>query len=217
MQEPGWGESNCFVPHTVYLGISSRLKVGITRTSNIPGRWIDQGAVRALPILGVADRLTAGLVEAELSKEYDDKTDWRKMVRGECDDADVDLAGLREQIFDAYGDLLDDTGAEDLDGDVVAIDYPVVGVPDAVKSLSLDREPLVEGELLGIRGQYLIFAHGVLGVRPPPGLLLGNGVLKVRRRLDGKRRTQRCPKGSVATGLRRRGRGGPAIPVPSPP
>ena len=171
-REPDWGRANCFVPHTVYLALSSRLKVGITRDSNIPGRWIDQGAIRALPIVGLGDRLGAGLVEVELAREYDDKTDWRKMVRGECEDRDVDLEGLRERIFDGYGDLLDDMGAEDLDAAPVEIGYPVVGAPKAVKSLSLDKEPIVEGRLLGIRGQYLIFEHGVLSVRRHQGYFL---------------------------------------------
>ena len=33
-------------PHIVYLALSSHLKVGVTRKSQVPTRWIDQGASR---------------------------------------------------------------------------------------------------------------------------------------------------------------------------
>jgi hypothetical protein len=52
-REPEWGLAQCFKPHYVYLANSSGIKVGITRESQIPIRWIDQGAVQALPIMKV--------------------------------------------------------------------------------------------------------------------------------------------------------------------
>src|SRR5690606_30684679 len=85
-----WGEEHCMQPHVVYLALSSNVKVGITRERQVPTRWIDQGATQALPILKVKDRRTAGLIEVEIAKEFSDRTDWRKMLKGELDEGDFD-------------------------------------------------------------------------------------------------------------------------------
>jgi hypothetical protein len=53
-REPDWAQSHCFRPHIVYLANSSGVKVGITRKTQIPTRWLDQGASQALPIFEVA-------------------------------------------------------------------------------------------------------------------------------------------------------------------
>ncbi|MGL4475007.1 MAG: DUF2797 domain-containing protein, partial [Shewanella sp.] len=52
-REPEWGQKNCYTPHYVYLANTSGLKVGITRHTQIPTRWLDQGATQGLPILKV--------------------------------------------------------------------------------------------------------------------------------------------------------------------
>jgi hypothetical protein len=52
-------------PHYVYLANSSGLKVGLTRASQIPTRWLDQGAAQALLCVRVPTRRQAGLVEVE--------------------------------------------------------------------------------------------------------------------------------------------------------
>lgn len=88
-REPDWGLKHCFQPHIVYLANTSGLKVGITRKSQCPYRWIDQGATAALPILEVQDRLTSGLIEVSLKKYFKDKTDWRAMLKGESLDLDL--------------------------------------------------------------------------------------------------------------------------------
>ena len=56
-RDPEWGESHCMIDHVVYLANSSGVKVGITRGTQVPTRWIDQGAVSALPIFRVRTRL----------------------------------------------------------------------------------------------------------------------------------------------------------------
>lgn len=167
-----WGEDHCMQPHIVYLALSSNVKVGITRQKQVPTRWIDQGATQALPILRVKDRKTAGLIEVEIAKEFSDRTDWRKMLKGELDEGDFDLPYLRDQIYDQFGDVIDDLEAEDLDEDVVSINYPVSKVPKKISSLGFDKTPEIEGELLGIKGQYLIFEKGVLNIRKHQGYLI---------------------------------------------
>ncbi len=166
-REPEWGETHCFQPHYVYLANTSGLKVGITRETQIPTRWIDQGASFALPILKVSDRKTSGLIEVEVSKEIDDKTNWRKMLQGKIDD--VDLYQERENIFETLSDLLDDLEAEDLDEEVVVITYPIESLPEKIKSLGFDKNSLIEGTLIGIKGQYLILDTGVLNIRKHQG------------------------------------------------
>ncbi len=166
-REPQWGETHCFIPHVIYLSITSGVKVGITRETQVPTRWIDQGAEYALPILKVADRKTSGMVEVELAKTMADKTNWRNMLKGEYEFVDLEI--LRDQIYDEYGDLLDDADAEDLDEEVIQIKYPILEVPKKVSSLSFDKKEEIEGTLLGIKGQYLILDTGVINMRKHQG------------------------------------------------
>lgn len=167
-REPEWGEKHCLIPHYIYLSLTSNLKVGITRHTQIPTRWIDQGAVKALPLVKVKDRLTAGLIEKEMSSAYADRTNWRAMLKGEVED--VDLLGFRQQIFEEFGDLLDEYDAtEVLDSEETMIRYPIGSVPEKISSLSFDKTPVITSTLTGIKGQYLIFDKGVLNIRKHQG------------------------------------------------
>ena len=82
-REPDWAETHCMIEHIVYLANSSGIKVGITRHSQVPTRWIDQGAAQALPIFRTQSRLLSGLVEVIFKQHIADKTDWRKMLKNE--------------------------------------------------------------------------------------------------------------------------------------
>ncbi|MAF76657.1 MAG: hypothetical protein CME60_00745 [Halobacteriovoraceae bacterium] len=166
-REPKWGEEHCFIPHVIYLSITSGVKIGITRETQVPTRWIDQGAVYALPILKVADRKTSGMVEVELAKTMADKTNWRNMLKGEYEFVDLEL--IRDQIFEEYGDLLDDADADDIEEDILEIKYPILEIPKKFSSLSFDKKQKIEGTLLGIKGQYLILDTGVINMRKHQG------------------------------------------------
>ncbi|OIQ20837.1 MAG: hypothetical protein BM556_02520 [Bacteriovorax sp. MedPE-SWde] len=166
-REPEWGEKNCFIPHYVYLAVSSHVKVGITRHTQIPTRWIDQGASYAIPILKVDDRKTSGEIEIEIAKSFSDKTNWRKMLMNEV--ADEDLEAMREQVYDEFADIFDDFDAEDLDDPITTIEYPVLEYPTKVKSVGFDKSPVIEGTLMGIKGQYLIFDTCVVNMRKHAG------------------------------------------------
>lgn len=169
-REPEWGEKNCMIPHYVYLAVSSHVKVGITRHTQIPTRWIDQGASYALPILEVPDRKTSGEIEVEIAKSFSDKTNWRKMLMNEV--ADEDLEMLRDQIYDDFADLIDDYGLDDLEEEITHINYPVIEYPTKVKSLGFDKNPIIEGTLLGIKGQYLILDTGCVNMRKHAGYFI---------------------------------------------
>ena len=162
-REPEWGLSNCFTPHIVYLANSSGVKVGITRTTNTPSRWIDQGAISALPILQVKTRLDSGLIEKNLKSFIADKTNWRAMLKNETEPAD--LVATRASLLGEISSLVDKLDAKTCPDDVINIDYPVLKYPTKVVSLSFDKTPVISGVLDGIKGQYLLLESGVLNVR----------------------------------------------------
>ena len=170
-RQPEWGEENCFQTHYVYLANSSGVKVGITRGTQIPTRWIDQGAGQALPIFKVATRLQSGLLEVELKKHVSDRTDWRKMLRGNPEP--MDLAEVRDRIVaestPMINELKQQFGDDAIvflpDAEQVEIQYPTENYPEKIKSLNFDKQEKIEGILLGIKGQYLILDCGVLNIR----------------------------------------------------
>lgn len=170
-REPEWGDEHCFQDHYVYLANTSGLKVGITRQTNVPDRWMDQGATQALPIYKVRDRLTSGLVEVILKQHVADKTAWQRMLKGSPEA--IDLTHERERLHhecqQEITDLLNNHGEDALqflgNDQMIAIHYPVTRYPDKVKALNLDKTPDIRGNLQGIKGQYLIFDSGVLNVR----------------------------------------------------
>ena len=162
-REPDWGLANCFTPHIVYLANSSGIKVGITRKTNTPSRWIDKGAISALPILEVKTRLESGLIEKALKSFITDKTNWRVMLKNETGPAD--LVTTKVSLLGKVSSLVDDLAAKTLPDDVVNIDYPVLKYPTKVVSLSFDKTPIISGVLNGIKGQYLLLETGVLNIR----------------------------------------------------
>ncbi len=177
-REPEWAMQHCMQPHYVYLANSSGIKVGITRGSQIPTRWIDQGAAQALPVFRVASRYQSGLLEVILKAHVSDRTDWRKMLKGDAEP--LDLITLRDELVDACHDQIAELeqrfGAENIaflpDEAVVDIAYPVQRYPEKIKSLNLDKTPTIEAELLGIKGQYLILDSGVINMRKYSGYKL---------------------------------------------
>lgn len=170
-REPEWGEQFCMRDHFVYLANSSGVKVGITRGTQIPTRWIDQGATQALPIVRVATRFQSGLVEDALRQHVADRTSWQAMLKGDADL--VDLVAIRDELFEqcagALGELTTRFGIQAIqrldETETVEIQYPVIEYPSKVSSFNFDKNPLVEGTLMGIKGQYLIFDAGVINIR----------------------------------------------------
>ncbi len=170
-REPEWGEENCMVDHFVYLANSSSVKVGITRGTQLPTRWLDQGASQAMPIFRVKTRQQSGFVEDALRAHVSDRTSWQAMLKGEPEP--VDLPAIRDRLqelcADELGALQQRFGLQAIqpldNAEVVDIAYPVLEYPKKVKSFNLDKDPLAEGTLLGIKGQYLMFDTGVINIR----------------------------------------------------
>ncbi|MFT4768029.1 MAG: hypothetical protein ACI8RN_001159 [Glaciecola sp.] len=174
-REPEWGDANCMVDHFVYLANTSGLKVGITRGTQLPTRWIDQGATQALPAFRVASRLDSGLVEVVFAEHVADKTAWQRMLKGANDPMDLvaERARLTQICSEAIDELRQERGIDAIttldSGDVTEIDYPVLEYPTKVKSMTFDKMPEVAGTLLGIKAQYLILDTGVINMRRHAG------------------------------------------------
>ena len=170
-REPAWAEQNCMQDHIVYLANSSGLKVGITRATQVPTRWIDQGATQALAIIRVRNRLQSGILEVMFKQQVSDKTNWRAMLKGEAEPLKMEeeAALLLEECDSELNELKEHFGffaISVLNGIAsVGINYPVVKYPEKVTSFNFDKYPVVEGTLLGIKGQYLIFDTGVINLR----------------------------------------------------
>jgi hypothetical protein len=169
-REPEWGEQYCLIPHTVYLANTGALKVGITRGGNELTRWVDQGATQAIPIRTVPNRLSSGQVEVGFKDHVADRTNWRVMLSGVP--ATLDMAAERERLIHAMGQQLVDLPGGPSDAQAQCIRYPVLDYPDKVRSLNLDKEPIAEGTLQGIKGQYLLLDTGVINMRKYGGYVL---------------------------------------------
>ena len=157
--------------HIVYLANSSSLKVGITRATQIPTRWIDQGATQALAIIRVRTRLQSGALEVVFKQHVADKTNWRDMLKGDAESLNM-LAESKlllakceseiKELEDRFGFF----AISVLNGvEPIEINYPVETYPDKVTSFNFDKDPKIEAKLLGIKGQYLIFDSGVINLR----------------------------------------------------
>lgn len=157
-REPEWGLKNCFSSHTVYLANSSGVKVGLTKTTNIPARWIDQGAVQALPIMETSSRLAAGLIEAKLAKIIPDKTNWRKMLNFNV--KLIDLIAIKNILFEQH-ELIN----FDLQANIIEINYPTHNIEYKINFDNLKNSKIITGKLLAIKGQYLIFPQGIINIR----------------------------------------------------
>ena len=162
-RDPEWEEKHHNKPHVVYLAASSAVKVGITRGDQVPTRWIDQGATSAIRLAETPNRYEAGRVEVALKEFFTDKTNWRKMLKNEIDE-EIDLEEEKWALEEHLpSDIIELFSEND---EVIELNYPVVEYPEKVKSLSFDKTSIIEGKLMGIKGQYLLFENGeVLNIR----------------------------------------------------
>jgi hypothetical protein len=160
-------------PHIVYLANSSNVKVGVTRKSQIPTRWIDQGAHEAIEIVEVPNRYLAGVTELALKEHVSDKTNWRKMLTNTLED--VDLIEWRNKLRQY---IPDEAVAYYIENNQEThMKFPVLQYPVKVKSLNLQKTKAYKGILKGIKGQYLLFEDNtVFNIRGNEGLYVSLGI-----------------------------------------
>ena len=169
LRDYDWEMQHHMKPHIVYLSKTAGNKVGVTKESQIPTRWIDQGAIQALIIARVPYRQAAGAIEISLKKHISDKTNWRKMLQNEINQDS--LLSIRDELFSKVENeyrqylVIEET--------LYDINFPVIKYPEKVKSLTLDKVPEIEEKLVGIKGQYLLFENDlVFNVRRHSGYLI---------------------------------------------
>lgn len=161
-----YARQHCLSPQVVYLSVTSGLKVGVTRLSQVPTRWIDQGATSAIQLALTQNRFQAGQIEVALKKHVADKTNWRAMLKGISPSFDllIEKEKLAKSVPDESACFISDENA------VTRLEYPVLWYPEKPESINLDKEKQVEAKLTGIKGQYLMFENQkVLNVRNHAG------------------------------------------------
>lgn len=166
-RDPDWEVAHHFTEHVVYMSFTGGVKVGVTRSTQVPVRWIDQGAVSAVVIARVPYRQLAGLIEVDLKRLFSDRTNWRAMLKEVTVDHDA-LVEARAKARHALGEDLQQYFLAD--EPPLDIKYPMLAYPPKVASVNLTKMPEVSGVLLGAKGQYLIWEDGrVLNVRNHTG------------------------------------------------
>ncbi len=164
-----WATKNCLTNQYVYLSITSNLKVGVTRESQIPTRWIDQGAHYAIKFAKTPNRYLAGMIELEISKYISDRTNWRRMLQGNYEIKDLldEKNNLIKMLPDQYFEYISKNNT------ITSITYPNINNLDKIKPINIEKTPSAEGMLTGIKGQYLIIDNlYVLNVRKYTGYYL---------------------------------------------
>lgn len=162
-----WEAANHNQPHVVYLAASDTVKVGVTRATQVPFRWMDQGAAFAIRLAETPNRYEAGKLEVALKSFFTDKTNWQRMLKNEVDES-INLEEEKWSLHDQLPSDLTEFFSEN--DEIIRIHYPVEHYPEKIKSLSLDKTPLIEGKLSGIKGQYLLFEDGsVINIRKHTG------------------------------------------------
>jgi hypothetical protein len=157
-----YAKDHCLIEQVVYLSLTSDLKVGVTRSTQVPTRWIDQGAVKAVELARTPNRFLAGQIEVSLKKHLKDKTNWRAMLKNEIPDIDLvsaknEIAGLVSKELSVYLTANDK---------IWEIDFPIGESAMKISSYNFDKDPVIQATLSGIKGQYLLFEEGkVLNIR----------------------------------------------------
>jgi hypothetical protein len=158
-----YAKSHCLTEQVVYLSLTSDIKVGVTRGTQVPTRWIDQGAVKAIELARTPNRHMAGVIEVFLKDHMKDRTNWRAMLKNDYH-FEGDMMKLKQDTIFLLPDEL--AKYKSPINEVIEISYPVLNYPNKVSSLNFDKESHVSGKLIGIKGQYLIFeGDKVLNVR----------------------------------------------------
>ena len=165
-RDPEWEQKHHVQPHYVYLAVSSGLKVGITRNTQIPTRWIDQGASSAIILAEVPYRRLSGEIEVALKEFYSDKTNWQRMLKNQV--LDADLLAVKAEAKSRLPEDLQEYVTDDQQ--IWNLNFPSLDTPLKVKSQRLEKVHSVEGVLTGIKGQYLIFDNlNVINIRNHAG------------------------------------------------
>ena len=162
-----WSEKHCLQEHFVYLALTAGAKVGVTRLTQIPTRWIDQGAVQAIKLAKTSNRYEAGLIEIELKQHISDRTAWQKMLKNDIDTS-INLYNLKNILINKLSKF--NQKFIDKDNNIIDFNYPHSRFPEKVKSVNFLKENSICDTLIAIKGQYLLFNDNrVINIRKHAG------------------------------------------------
>lgn len=166
-RNPEWEYHHHVKEHLVYFSFTNEIKVGVTRSTQMPTRWIDQGAVAAMIIAQTPYRKLAGQIEVAFKSFMKDKTTWHLMLQDTKVFPEF-LIGEKERLFSTLPDELQIYAVTN--NEVHNFQYPVLSYPAQLQQINLSKQALVEQKLVGIKGQYFIFENGdVLNIRNHSG------------------------------------------------
>ncbi len=159
-----WAQKNSLIPHFVYLSFTDKVKVGVTRHTQIPTRWIDQGASEAIILAQTPNRHIAGVIEVYLKQFFADKTSWQQMLT-QSDFSGCNLLEEKQKGVSLLHPELKQYVYKN--NEIMVLEFPMQYVPTTVKSLKLEaKTPDICKNLQGIKGQYLLFEDDtVLNIR----------------------------------------------------
>lgn len=165
-----WAKNVSLKKHFVYLANTGEIKVGVTRETQIPTRWIDQGADNAIIIAETPNRHIAGTLEVYLKKFFSDKTKWKNMLSRKNED--IDMLAEKKKAFELVHSEFKQYFVED--SEVMNINFPIDQYPEHIhQNINLEKTKQYKGILKGIKGQYLIFESGdVINIRKHSGFLV---------------------------------------------
>jgi hypothetical protein len=162
-----WEIKHHLQPHYVYLALVNEAKVGVTRNTQIPTRWIDQGANKAIILAKTPHRQLAGLIEVALKQYLSDKTHWSKMLRNDFN-TEINLTSEKARVKSLLPEELQQYFS--LNDEILELIYPVLEYPKKVTSIGFDKQKEINSTLIGIRAQYLILDGGlVINIRKHSG------------------------------------------------
>jgi hypothetical protein len=169
-RDMSYAREHCLKPQFVYLANTGDIKVGVTRESQIPTRWVDQGATAAIKLCMTPNRRMAGLIELHLGQHFSDKTNWKKMVTNEVDTS-LDMLTFRQKALALLNPEMEQFICSD--DHIYRFNYPVLHYPTQPKNTNLDKEASISGVLKGIKGQYLLLDNErVINIRRHTGYLV---------------------------------------------
>lgn len=162
-RDMAFAQTHCLIPHYVYAADTGSIKVGVTRNTQIPTRWIDQGAMGAIICAQTPNRFIAGQIEVMLKQYFSDKTNWRKMLMQQK----LDKVLLQQTYESVLKHLDPDYHSYAVhDSEIHHITYPGEVCDGKIQTINFDKTPFFSGTLRGIKGQYLLFdSNTVLNIR----------------------------------------------------
>ena len=169
-----WSDNNCMRSHLVYLAFTSEVKIGITRSLTGLPRWYDQGAICAMPLGHVPDRLAAGEIEVFLKQKFSDKSKWKQMLTLDLshEEASKELRAARIEAIELLKPWFLEHQFDRLvlEPEVTCFNYPLLqGSSPDYSRVTFNKQDTIEGVLCGVKGQYLILDSGVVNIRSHTG------------------------------------------------